>query len=201
MDRIAFADELRRQIVADLRRFREAHPDETPYGYGLLGGQPGEPYLASVVATEEGLQRVAAKYQKLGYRYRLFTEERPATVAELAAWLRWANPDDGWHYWGLPDHKRVQAALAALTDAGGLGPDGEEFEEFCTDVLGSLPTVPEWREQMAGGQVIVGFTYGSDPRDFLRTATRANPYPVVRRLWREQWKASELRPRLVVPRA
>ncbi|OWK45405.1 DUF4303 domain-containing protein [Fimbriiglobus ruber] len=195
MERAAFADELCRQIVADLRRFREAHPKETVYGYGLLGEPGGEPYLASVVATEEGLQRVAAKYQKLGYRYKGFVEERAATAGELATWLRWANPDDGWYFWGLPDHKRVRAALTALVDAGGLG--GEEFEEFCTDVLASLQTVPEWREEMTRGLVVLGFTYGSDPRDFLRTATRANPYPVVRRLWREQWKASELRPRLV----
>lgn len=197
MNRLAFAEELRLRIVADLLRFREKHRDETLYGYAIIGGQPGAPYLASAVATEEGLQRVAAKYQKRGYRYKGFVEDRPATVEELAAWLRWANPDDGWYYCGLPDHGRVQDALVALIDAGGLGDHGEEFEEFCTDVLASLHNVPEWREEMDRGLVIVGFTYGSDPRDFLRTATRANPYPVVRRLWQEQWKANELQPRLV----
>jgi hypothetical protein len=199
MDRGAFADELHLQIVADLRRFRDAHPDETPYGYGLLGGQPGAPYLASVVATEEGLRRVAAKYVERGYRYKGFMEERPATARELAALLRWANPADGWYEWGLPDHKRIQQALVALIDSGGLGERGDEFEEFCMDVLGSLQTVPEWRAEMARGPVIVGFTYGSDRRDFLRTATRANPYSLVQRLWREEWKASELRPRLMAP--
>jgi hypothetical protein len=167
----------------------------------VLGGQSGAPYLASVVASEEGLQRVAAKYQTNGYRYKGFREERPATNVELAAWLRWANPDDGWYYWGLPDHKRIQEALVALIDAGWLGPGGEEFEEFCTDVLGSLQTVPEWQTEMAEGQVVVGFTYGSDPQDFLRTATRANPYPVVLRLWSETWRANELCPRLAGPGA
>jgi hypothetical protein len=199
MDRVAFAAELCREVVADLRKFQETHPDETPYGYALIGGQPGSPYLGSAIATEEGLRRVAAKYVAAGYRYKGFREEKPATAGELAGWLRWANPDDGWYYWGLPDHKTVQRALVALIDAGGLGEDGDEFEEFCTEVLGSLQTVPEWREAMGRGLVVVGFTYGSDPRDFLRTATRVNPYPIVRRLWREQWAADELAPRLKAP--
>jgi hypothetical protein len=197
MDLVAFADELRRQIVADMRRFRAAHPEETPYAYALLGGQ--SPSLGSVVATEEGLQRVAAKYVKLGWRYGNVVEPTPLTAELLAAWLRWANPDDGWYFWGLPDHEQVQAALAALIGAGGLGRGGAELEEFSTGVLASLQDMPEWREEMARGTVIVGFTHGEDPRDFLRTATRANPYPVVRRLWAETWKAEEVGRRIRSP--
>ncbi len=44
--------------------------------------------------------------------------------------------------------------------------------------------------------IVVGFTHGSDPRDFLRTATRANTYPVVRRLWAEWWQKDEVEPRI-----
>ena len=33
--------------------------------------------------------------------------------------------------------------------------------------------------------LILGFTYGEDPRDFLRSATRANSYPFVMQLWHE----------------
>jgi hypothetical protein len=198
VDRASFADELRRDIVAGLRAFREEHADQTPYAYALLGGTAAD-YLGCAIATEEGLRRVAARYAGRGYRYVLLGSERPATCEELAAWLRWANPDDGWHIGGLPQHKRVQQELGALVKAHGLGEDGADFEEFCTDVLASLQDMPAWQEEMARGRVIVGFTYGSDPRDFLRTATRANPYPVVRRLWTETWKAGELRSRIKAP--
>jgi hypothetical protein len=198
VDRAKFAEELRREIVAGLRAFREQHAAETPYAYALLGGT-GADYLGTAIATEEGLRRVAAKYAKLGYRYVLLTSERPATGAELAAWLRWANPDDGWYMGGLPEHKRVQEELCALVEAGDLGEDGGDFEEFCTDVLASLQDMPAWQEELARGEVIVGFTYGSDPRDFLRTATRANPYPIMRRLWAETWKADELQSRIKSP--
>jgi hypothetical protein len=205
MNRAEFAEGLRSQIVAALRAFREEHRDETPYGFALLGGQSGEPYLGTAIATEEGNRRVGARYQKLGYRHVLLEnsprlkEERSATVEELATWLRWANPDDGWHYGGLPDHKRIQEELCALIEAGGLGEKGEDFEEFCTEVLASLHGMPAWQEEMARGLVIVGFTYGEDPDDFLRTATRANPWSVVNRLWAERWRARELGGRIRSP--
>jgi hypothetical protein len=198
MDRIAFGDALRRQVVADLRLFRAEHPGETVYAYGLLGGLAA-PAVGSVVATEEGLQRVAAQYRQRGYRYRLFGEVRRAAVGELAVWLRWANPDDGWYFRGLPGWDRVQAGLVELVEQGGLGERGEEFEEFCTDVLASLRDAPSWQDEMARGPVIVGLTYGEDPRDFLRTATRANPYPLVKQLWAETWNAEELRSRIIPP--
>ena len=41
MDRAAFAENLREEIVASLREFREQHVGETPYGYALLGGHHG----------------------------------------------------------------------------------------------------------------------------------------------------------------
>ena len=40
--------------------------------------------------------------------------------------------------------------------------------------------------------VIVGLTYGDDPRVFLRTATRSNPYRTVLRLWDEHWQSEEM---------
>jgi hypothetical protein len=198
VDRTTFAETLRRGIVAALRAFREQHPSETPYAFALLGGT-GVIAVGYAIATEEGLRRAADRYVQRGYRYVLFHSERPATREELATWLRWANPDDGWHIGDLPDYPGIQDELDALVRAGGLGERGRDFEEFCTDVLASLRDLPVWQEQTARGQVIVGFTYGEDPRDFLRTATRANPYPVVRRLWAETWRADELRSRIRPP--
>jgi hypothetical protein len=199
VDRVALTNELRVQIVADLRQFRETRPHETVYAYGLLGAPSGQPWLVSVIATEEMLQRTAIRYVEHRYRYRGSMEDRPATAEELATWLRWGNPDDGWYHWGLTDNEHVQRTLIAFSETGGLGENAELFEEFCTDVLTLLQTIAEWREGVIRCPVIVGFTYGSDPRDFLRTATRANPYPLVRQLWQEQARANELGRRLLPP--
>jgi hypothetical protein len=79
-----------------------------------------------------------------------------------------------------PEHFNVLPALAQLVEARAFGEGAEEFEQFCTDVLASLQKETAW--QPWSGCVVVGFTYGEDPRDFHRTATRANPYPLVRRL-------------------
>ena len=80
--------------------------------------------------------------------------------------------------------------------------DGRErlhLEEFCTDVLASLQAFAEWQAEPSAAQLIIGFTWGEDPRDFLRTATRANPYPKVLELWSEQWQAGELARRITSP--
>ena len=199
MDRSKFAAALRQGIVDGLREFCEQHSAETLYGYALLGQTSGD-YLGCAFATEEGLRQVAARYAKLGYRYVLFKSERLASTEELATWLRWANPDDGWYFDELPEHDRVQTELHALVEAGELGDGGADLEEFCTDVLASLQNVPAWQEEMARAQVVVGFTYGQDPRDFLRTATRANPYSVVKRLWSEMWAVEEIGSRIKSPR-
>jgi hypothetical protein len=163
-----------------------------------VGGQ-GSDYLIYALATEEGLRRVAAEYDRLGYRYQGEDWEEFDNREKLALWLRWANPDDGWHFGDFPKRFRVQPQLEELVRSGGLGDNGKDFEEFCTEVLASLQGLPAWREQTAGGPVVVGFTYGEDPRDFLRTATRANPYPLVRRMWEEQRQADELNQRIKPP--
>ena len=98
-NRATFAEELRHAIVATLRQFREAHPDERPYAFALIVGQPGAWYISSAIATEEGLQEVAETYRdRHGYRFVSGKSERPASLEELKTLLRWANPDDGWYY-------------------------------------------------------------------------------------------------------
>jgi hypothetical protein len=98
----------------------------------------------------------------------------------------------------LSERFGVPAAMRQLLDAGEFGEDGEGFEEFCTGVLAPLNDLLGWREltRLTGAPVVVGFTYGEDPRDFLRTVTRANPYPLVRRLWGEYWQADEFNPKI-----
>lgn len=198
MDGPKFAEALRYAIVGGWQQFRQQYAAETPYAFVLIGGQSAN-YLGYAVATEEGLRRVAAEYDRRGYRYQGWDWEEFDNCAKLTLWLRWANPDDGWHYGDFPERFRVQSQLDESVASGVFGDDAGEFEELCTNVLASLQNLPAWQEQVVGGRVVVGFTYGEDPRDFLRTATRANPYPMVRQLWTEYRQADELASRIKSP--
>jgi hypothetical protein len=167
---------------------------DRPYALALVSGQCVE-YLGYAIATEAGLRKVAAHYVARGYRYLGWEHERYDNQEKLATWLRWANPDDGWEYGDFPEVLGVKETLKRLVDSGTLTGDDADFEGFCTDMLASLLQVSKW--QPWANQVFVGFTYGSDPRDFLRTATRANPYPLVLKLWAEYWKGEDISPRIL----
>ncbi|WP_165068841.1 DUF4303 domain-containing protein [Paludisphaera rhizosphaerae] len=195
MDRSTFAQTLQRAIVEEFRDFRQRYPDETPYAFALILGQVGN-WLGYSVATEQGLRRVAADYYVKGYRYQGHAWEAFDDLEKLSAWLRWANPDDGWLLGEFPDSSGVAGALAFLVESGAFGEDAEELEELCTDVLAALQTDADWYSVTSGGRVIVGVTYGEDPRDYLRTATRANSFNAVRRLWSEQWLCEQLSARI-----
>jgi hypothetical protein len=115
---------------------------------------------------------------------------------QLRLWLRWANPDDGWAYGEFAERFEVRRALQQLLESGEIG---EGCEELFIEILSSL------QDRLSRGEptgsiserpIVVGFTYGTDPRDFLLTAIRANPYPLVRRLWAEAWQAEEISPRI-----
>jgi hypothetical protein len=198
MNRSKFAETLREAILTVMNEFRQRHPSETPYAFALVADS-AEGWLGYAVAIEEGLLKVASEYESRGYRYQAHDWEQIDNRARLATWLRWANPDDGWVYGDFPERFGVLVTLRWLLDSGEFGEDGDGIEEFCVGVLASLDDMPGWRERTGltgGGPVVVGFTYGEDPRDFLRTATRANPYTLVRRLWDEYWQADEIEPKI-----
>lgn len=188
MNRSEFARVLQEAVVGALSEFRWHAPDEAPYALAIILGH----YLGYAVATEERLRRVASQYAAKGYRYRGWEWEEFNEIERLATWLRWANPDDGWHYGDFPDRFGVAPLLADLVESGAFGEDAQELEEFCTEVLARLQFDADWLAVAGTRQVVVGVTAGSDPRDFLRTATRANPYSVVRQLWAEHWRGEEL---------
>jgi hypothetical protein len=190
LSRSAFAEVLQRAVVGALGEFRSQTPSETPYALAVMLGQCGD-YLGYAVATEEGLQRVAAQHAANGYRYQGEKWEEFDNLERLATWLRWSNPDDGWCCGDFAERHGVAPLLASLVESGEFGADGE-LEEFCTDVLARLQSDREWLALDASGSIVIGVTSGSDPRDFLRTATRANAYGTVRRLWEEHWRGEEL---------
>src|SRR5262249_18466183 len=146
--------------------------------------------------TEQGLLRVALEYDRRGYRYQAHDWEQFDNREKLATWLRWANPDDGWEYGELPERFGVQAKLRDVVHSEEVGQAGAGVERVCASGVASLNDLPDWRELTGGGSVVLGITYGEDPRNFLRTATRANPYPLVQRLWAEYWYADAINPRI-----
>lgn len=195
MDRAAFSAVLRNAIVAALDEFACQHPADEPYGFALVGGQCCN-LACYAIASENGLRREAEYYHRLGYRYDGFFGEVWDDFEKLSSWLRWDNPDAGWYYGDFPEHFGIQTTLKRLVASEGLDEKSDDIEELCTDALASLNNEAAWRRWSG---VIVGFTYGEDPRDFLRTATRANPYFLVRKLWAEQWQADELERRIKRP--
>jgi Domain of unknown function (DUF4303) len=196
MTRLVFANMLRQAILAALIGFRERHPGETPYAFALIGGAVGD-YLLYAVATEQGLLRTASKYDALGYRYQGHDKEKLENLEKLAVWLRWANPDDGWLFGDFPEEFEILPSLGRLLASGEIGEDPREFEEFCTEVLASLHGILGLKvgdDSLVKGQLTLGFTYGEDPRDFLRSATRANPNFLVQRILEESRQADVIAP-------
>lgn len=199
MDRSQFTIQLRDAVVAALQEFRERHPTESPYAFAIIQGQCGN-YLGYAIATEEGLRRVAGEYDSKGYLYEEFEGVNFDNKEKLATMLRWANPDDGWYYDDFPSRFQIQQHLAHLVNAGAFGKSAEELEEFCTDVLASLQSHPDWQLVKADHDVIVGVTEGVYSGDFIRTATRCNSFTLARRLWDEEWHANDVERRMKRPR-
>ncbi|HET6879580.1 MAG TPA: DUF4303 domain-containing protein [Pirellulales bacterium] len=197
MNHKTFTDSLQVAILQSLLEFRQQHYD-TPYAFALLGSTTADS-IDFAIATEEGLRRIAEKYDELGYRYSAHEWERFENIEKLAVWLRWANPDDGWYFGAFPEQFDINANLAELMEAAVPGQEAPDLEELCVGVLASMPSLAGWREAVTGLVLVLGFTYGEDPRDFLRSATRANEYPVVRRLWSEQFFCEEMSSRILSP--
>lgn len=194
----AFARDLQKAIISSLRNFTKQHPDETPYAYALILGQVGN-YLGCAIATEEGLRRIAIQYEEEGYRCKAHSWENVDTVEELQKWLRWEHPDNGWYYEDLPPECNIASALKVLLTSNGLGEEAERLEEFCTNVMSLLSQSSAWQQLQGKKQIIAGVYADDDPRDFLRTATRCNPFQIVKRLWQEVWESEELESKIIPP--
>ncbi|MBI1323436.1 DUF4303 domain-containing protein [bacterium] len=185
MEKAKFLLTLKCAIVKSFAEFRSSNPRETPYALAVIPGQTGNG-VEFAVATEEGLIRVAQRYAAMGYRYRGYEATSDDNLKKLGSWLRWSNPDDGWTYGNSEWTREIHVSLASLVRRGEFGDDAEMLEEFCMDeVLISLRTDSAWSEVTSGARVVLGVTSGENPRDFLRTATRANDYESVLRLWSE----------------
>ncbi len=115
------------QTIADeLRRTAAELSSEEPYAFTLIQGQLCN-YLGYAVATEAALTAITAKYIAKGYRY--LGRRKLADADAIRAWLRWANPDDGWHYRDFCDAGTIERFLAMHNH------DDESLRNACIDQL------------------------------------------------------------------
>jgi hypothetical protein len=102
-----------------------------------------------------GLLRVASQYAAKGCRYqgREWEGFDNLNLGRPATWLRWATPDDAWHYGDFPERFAVAPPLASFIESGAFGEDAEELEEFCTQVLARLQSDAGWLAVVGANRV------------------------------------------------
>ena len=135
-------------IVDELQRTANDLGTEEPYAFTLIQGQQCN-YLGYAIATAASLTATAAKYIAKGYRYH--GSRRMADADAIRAWLRWANPDDGWYYRDFDDSDTIQRFLATRSH------DDQALRKACIDQLKAVAHLQD---------MTLGITYGEDPADF-----------------------------------
>jgi hypothetical protein len=185
LDMASVLDRAAARVIAN---FRYLH-DEQIYGFAFVAPPEGT-WVTCAFATEEGLTRVAADYARLGYRTR-----RRDPMPLLRSWLRRANPDDGWHW----EHfsARFIRGWRRPYRAGELDLYDGSCAHICAIALRCLE-----RRGVFGhaddDRVTAGFTFGDDPRDFVRYARHVNSRRVFARL-RAEIRAGEAAEKLIRP--
>lgn len=171
-----------KESFAELRRKYEG---QHIYGYALVVGDLMQ-YAMAAAHTEEGLDAVARRYAKQGYRAK---KGDPHPL--LRDTLRW-SVDDGWAHQTDPDP--FEPANAMLEGCG--DPYGPFYEDGGTRLAEEL-FLAALHESYARGvfgkdqSVAVTLYTGDDAdKDLRRWVKRANPPEVYERWVREQRAAS-----------
>ncbi len=158
---------LAEEAAALIRRFHEQTPAEHPYAFAFVAPPEGH-HVMCAVATEEGLIRTADRYLSEGWH-----DPNQDSLTTLRTWLRWVNPDDGWHYLDVSPELR-----ARWSDCYYPGPfalfDGSA-ERICTVALILLRRSNVFAT--FAPPAIASFTYGQSSDDYVRFARRTNPPP------------------------
>ena len=87
-------DLLTHAIIEGYRKFDAGNPEYQAYGLAVVRNAVGTSFHVAI-ATEQGLEKIAASYD-----YGLSEDEKKT-------WLRWANPDDGWIRGSFDDFGKV----------------------------------------------------------------------------------------------
>ena len=183
MDCSEFTPILRNAIIAAVKQYCDENPTETPYGLAIIPGQLCN-YLMFAIATEERLLETAGSYEASGYKYN-GTIEGKTNLEILTAWLRWANPDDGWKFGEFPAESGIADNLNAVVEEEEFADDLDEFVAYCNEVLATLWDDPDWKSLQNKGEIVVGVTWGEDPNDYVWSAEECNPKHLVDKLQEE----------------
>jgi hypothetical protein len=163
-----------------MRQFRREHPGEDLYAFALVPS-PHHDGIICAFATEQGLDRVAGRYLASGSGSR---EGDPLPL--LRQWLRWANPDDGWYFYGNGDDPFARL----VPEYQGKGRPWTP--PLCIEALQRLDAEGTFGAGADRERVVIGVTYGEDPEDFARFAKDSNPAAVWARMRQEMDRCWDL---------
>ena len=138
-------------VIDELRRTVLNFEHEAPYAFALIQGQQCN-YLGYAVATSMALAETVQQYINSGYRYH-GTQALSDSVA-IRTWLKWANPDDGWHYCDFEDNGAIREYLD-MHKGSDLS-----LRKGCLEQLKTVIT------QRGIDDVTLGVTCGEDPEEF-----------------------------------
>jgi hypothetical protein len=155
--------------------------DETIYGILLEAAVEGDNVYA-VAGTEEGLSRVAQKYEeKHGYR-----AQNGDTHTFLRKMLRWGSPEDGWYArYDAPFFNRANKLLTRAREAGLIKMFDGTLNELCLKALRELTRAGVFGKPKFKKRPIIGICYvGGDnsEKEFLGWAERVNSPSTLARL-------------------
>ncbi|KAI9134620.1 hypothetical protein [Acaryochloris sp. CCMEE 5410] len=137
-------------IVDELCKTELTYCHERPYAFALLLGQQCN-YLGYAIATSDSLAKTVENYIELGYRYQ--GVQKMSDEEAIRTWLKWANPDDGWHYGDFGGNAAVQRYLDIHNG------DDLLLRNSCFEQLKSVITQYET-------DLTLGVIYGANPEDF-----------------------------------
>ncbi|MCM8540944.1 MAG: DUF4303 domain-containing protein [Lentisphaeraceae bacterium] len=139
-----------------INKFKQSFPSEKVYGFALVPSSLGN-YVVCAIATEERLTKTAE-----GYDY-------PFTLEKKKAWLKWANPDDGWYQDTFDDFKASSKLLETAIETGQL----EEYDERVSSIMVNVLKV--LKEEKVLESAIYSLTHAEDPQEFIYWAKQINP--------------------------
>lgn len=178
---------IRQTLASETRQFlaalRKDWPGERLYGFRYeIHSQ--SVWATAAAATEEGLQRVAARYS---------AKHKATELAAATKWnrvaLRWAGPEDGW-YTGQPE-KLFERSARLFTEAeqhGWIEAFDGQLETLCLQTLRELDATGLFGKGADRDSVVLGLCGeggdSSDEQEF-EWAAAVNPPAVAERFRQE----------------
>jgi Domain of unknown function (DUF4303) len=164
------SEQLLQATVAIIKQFKAEHPKEKQYSFSFVAPPEGTS-VCCTFATEEGLTNIATEYVN---NVPGISKDNSIETQRIS--LRWLNPDEGWYYYYFGDIFDGLWLQPFIT--GGLEEFDESTEDICVDTLKELDKMGLFGKGDDRNLIVIGFTYGYDPDDFLNFAKEVNP-PII----------------------